>query len=190
MYNYCKKDIIIIELQKSLENLKLLPSEYSKLEVRYDELKIRYDELSKQHEKTSDKLDLKISQCDTFIQNLAREGSNKPTTTNNTINNTIRNHLSPTFTIDKLEEKKLEEKVEEVKKEDIKTDEIKTEEKTASVIEGVKKSFCGKGSCKVSCKNKGIAAIAIILILVAAGVYGYKQYRQKIVLRLLKLSWC
>ena len=87
---------------------------YKELEVRYDELKIRYDELSKQHEKTIDKLELKISQCDTFIQNLAREASNKPTTTNNnTINNSIRNHLSPTFTIDKLEEKKLEETIRE-----------------------------------------------------------------------------
>ena len=92
-----------------------LNEKYKALEVRYDELKIRYDELSKQHEKTIDKLELKISQCDTFIQNLAREASNKPTTTNNnnTINNSIRNHLSPTFTIDKLEDKKLEETMRE-----------------------------------------------------------------------------
>jgi hypothetical protein len=79
------------------------------LKVRHEELKIRYDELSKQHEKTIEKLELKISQCDSFIQTLAREGSNKPTTTtNNTINN-IRNHLSSTYTIDKLEPKTVEE---------------------------------------------------------------------------------
>jgi len=103
-----KKEMIILDLQQKVEELK-------DFKIKHDELKIRYDELSKQHEKTIDKLELKISQCDTFIQNLAREASNKPTTTNNnnTINNSIRNHLSPTFTIDKLEDKKLEETMRE-----------------------------------------------------------------------------
>ena len=97
---------VIIDLKQNLEKNSIKHDEHIKLQVKYDEL-------SKQHEKTIEKLELKISQCDTFIQNLAREGSNKPTTTNNTINNTIRNHLSPTFTIDKLEEKKLEETMRE-----------------------------------------------------------------------------
>ena len=51
---------------------------------------------------------MKISQCDSFIQKLALEGASKPTTTNNTVNNTIRNHLSPTYTLDKLENTQLE----------------------------------------------------------------------------------
>ena len=104
-----KKDSIIVTLQESLKEKDCIINEYLQLKVRHEELKIRYDELSKQHEKTIEKLELKISQCDSFIQTLAREGSNKPTTTtNNTINN-IRNHLSSTYTIDKLEPKTVEE---------------------------------------------------------------------------------
>ena len=75
--------------------------EYIKLNTRYDELKLQY-------EKTIAKLEMKINQCDSFIQKLALEGASKPTTTNNTVNNTIRNHLSPKYTLDKLENKKLE----------------------------------------------------------------------------------
>jgi hypothetical protein len=99
---------VITDLKLNLEKNSIKHDEHIKLQVKYDEL-------SKQHEKTIEKLELKISQCDTFIQNLAREASNKPTTTNNnnTINNSIRNHLSPTFTIDKLEDKKLEETMRE-----------------------------------------------------------------------------
>ena len=74
----------------------------------YTKLKVSYDILEKQHEKTITKLELKIAQCDAFIQTLAREGSNKVTTTNNTVNNTIRNQLSSTYTVDNLEPKQLE----------------------------------------------------------------------------------
>jgi Zinc-finger of C2H2 type len=75
---------------------------------KHTKLQVSYDILEKQHEKTITKLELKIAQCDAFIQTLAREGSNKVTTTNNTINNTIRNQLSSTYTVESLEPKQLE----------------------------------------------------------------------------------
>jgi len=81
-------------------------------ELEYIKLKIRYEDLEKQHERMISKLEMKISQCDSFIQTIAREGSNKPTTTHNTINN-VRNQLSSTFTLDNLEPKKLEETMRE-----------------------------------------------------------------------------
>ena len=89
------------ELQKTLEKVKVDNDNYLTLRVRYEELE-------KQHDKTITKLELKIAQCDAFIQTLAREGSNKVTTTHNTVNNTIRNQLSSTYTVDGLEPKQLE----------------------------------------------------------------------------------
>ena len=87
--------------------------EYIKLKVEYDKLTEQHNKLTEQYEKTITKLELKISQCDTFIQTLARDGATKATTTtNNTVNN-IRNILSPTYTLDKLEPKKIEEKIRE-----------------------------------------------------------------------------
>ena len=107
--NTNKEQLIII--QNSSKRIEQLEINVKKNIVDHDDyikLQVKYDELSKQHEKTIEKLELKISQCDSFIQTLAREGSNKPTTTtNNTINN-IRNHLSSTYTIDKLESKTVE----------------------------------------------------------------------------------
>lgn len=83
-------------------------------QLKYNELQTRYDELSKQHDKTISKLEIKISQCDSFIQMLAREGSNKPTTTTtNTVNNNIRNVLSSEYTLDKLESTHIEETLRE-----------------------------------------------------------------------------
>ena len=90
--------------------IKDLQNTIEKTKVDYDNyltLKVRYEDLEKRHEKTINKLELKISQCDSFIQTLAREGSNKVTTTHNTINN-IRSQLSSTYTIDNLEPKQLE----------------------------------------------------------------------------------
>ena len=74
----------------------------------YIKIKVRYEELEKQHEKTITKLELKIAQCDTFIQTLAREGSNKVTATSNTVINNIRNQLSTTYTLDTLQPKQIE----------------------------------------------------------------------------------
>jgi len=91
----------IKELQISLEKNKVDQEKYNKLQGRFEELE-------KQHDKTISKLELKIAQCDAFIQTLAREGSNKVTTTHNTVNNTIRNQLSSTYTVDSLEPKQLE----------------------------------------------------------------------------------
>jgi hypothetical protein len=100
------------EKQSLSDNLiKELQTRLEKSTVDHDNhltLKVRYEELEKQHDKTITKLELKISQCDAFIQTLAREGSNKVTTTNNTVNNTIRNHLSSTYTVEGLEPKQLE----------------------------------------------------------------------------------
>jgi hypothetical protein len=100
------------EKQSLSDNLiKDLQTRLEKTTVDHDNyltLKVRYEELEKQHDKTITKLELKISQCDAFIQTLAREGSNKVTTTNNTVNNTIRNHLSSTYTVEGLEPKQLE----------------------------------------------------------------------------------
>ena len=88
--------------------------EYIKLKVEYDKLTEQHNKLTEQYEKTITKLELKINQCDIFIQTLARDGVTKATTTttNNTVNN-IRNILSPTYTLDKLEPKKIEEKIRE-----------------------------------------------------------------------------
>ena len=102
------KDMIISHKEELAYKKSIDHDEYTKLQVRYEEIKDRYDILEKQHEKTITKLELKIAQCDAFIQTLAREGSNKVTTTNNTVNNTIRNQLSSTYTVDNLEPKQLE----------------------------------------------------------------------------------
>jgi len=102
------KDMIISHKEDLVSKKTKEHDEHTKLQVRYEELKDRYDILEKQHEKTITKLELKIAQCDAFIQTLAREGSNKVTTTNNTINNTIRNQLSSTYTVESLEPKQLE----------------------------------------------------------------------------------
>lgn len=92
----------IKEIQKTLRQNTADRDSYIKLQVRYEDLEI-------QHEKTISKLELKIAQCDSFIQTLAREGSQKvTTTTNNTVHNNIRNHLSSTYTVDTLEPKQLE----------------------------------------------------------------------------------
>ena len=95
------KDMIISHKEEMTSKKSIEHDEYTKL-------KVSYDILEKQHEKTITKLELKIAQCDAFIQTLAREGSNKVTTTNNTVNNTIRNQLSSTYTVDNLEPKQLE----------------------------------------------------------------------------------
>jgi acyl carrier protein len=102
------KDMTISHKEELVSKKTKEHDEHTKLQVRYEELKDRYDILEKQHEKTITKLESKIAQCDAFIQTLAREGSNKVTTTNNTINNTIRNQLSTTYTVDSLEPKQLE----------------------------------------------------------------------------------
>ena len=102
------KDMTISHKEELVSKKTKEHDEHTKLQVRYEELKDRCDILEKQHEKTITKLELKIAQCDAFIQTLAREGSNKVTTTNNTINNTIRNQLSSTYTVDNLEPKQLE----------------------------------------------------------------------------------
>jgi hypothetical protein len=105
----------IIELEQMLVNhentIKELQTRIEKSTVdheKYNKLQGRFEELEKQHDKTISKLELKIAQCDAFIQTLAREGSNKVTTTHNTVNNTIRNHLSSTYTVEGLEPKQLE----------------------------------------------------------------------------------
>jgi hypothetical protein len=101
-------DNLIKELQTRLEKSTVDHDNYLTLKVRYEELEKQHDLLEKQHDKTISKLELKIAQCDAFIQTLAREGSNKVTTTHNTVNNTIRNHLSSTYTVEGLEPKQLE----------------------------------------------------------------------------------
>jgi len=96
----------IIIKEKKIDNLQKLIDENKDLLLRYTKLEVKHEELEKQHEKTIAKLEMKITQCDSFIQKLALEGSNKVTsTTNNTVTNTIRNQLSPTYT---LENKQLE----------------------------------------------------------------------------------
>ena len=104
---------IINESKEYKESLYFQDLKYAKLEVKYEELFKKYEDLEKQHEKTIAKLEMKITQCDSFIQKLALEGASKPTTTtNNTVNN-IRNQLSSTYTLDKLEPKKLEDTMRE-----------------------------------------------------------------------------
>ena len=105
---------IIKELSaKNEKNEKLIVEQQQKMTTDYNEyikLQVRYEDLEKQHEKTISKLELKIAQCDSFIQSIAREGSNKVTTTNNI---SVRNQLSSTFTLDNLEPKKIEETMRE-----------------------------------------------------------------------------
>jgi hypothetical protein len=96
--------LYILTLKVRYEELEKNTVDYE----NYNKLQGRFEELDKQHDKTITKLELKIAQCDAFIQTLAREGSNKVTTTHNTVNNTIRNQLSSTYTVDGLEPKQLE----------------------------------------------------------------------------------
>jgi len=112
---YIKLKVIHEELRRNHDDMKNrdLLLTHTKLEIKYEELYKQHEELKNQHEKMISKLEMKISQCDTFIQTLARDGSNKPTTTNNTVNNTVRNQLSATFTLDGLEPKKIEETMRE-----------------------------------------------------------------------------
>ena len=105
--NLEEKEAYIKKLTDELKNKELI---YTKIEVKYDDLYKNNEELKQQHEKMINKLEMKIYQCDSFIQTLARDGSNKVTTTNNV---TVRNQLSPTFTLDSLESKKLEETMRE-----------------------------------------------------------------------------
>lgn len=100
------KDIIIDELYKKI-------NEYKETELNFIKLTVKYDSLKEEHEKTINKLEMKISQCDSFIQTIAREGSNKVTTT---INN-IRNQLSTKYILNNLEPKKIEETMREHYKE-------------------------------------------------------------------------
>lgn len=98
------------EQEKTIKNLQHESKDYDTLKIDHKILKEKYEDLKNQYKKTISKLEQKISQCDSFIQTLAREGSNKPTTTtHNTINNTIRNALSSDYTLEKLEQKQLEE---------------------------------------------------------------------------------
>jgi len=98
------------EQEKTIKNLQHESKDYDTLKIDHKILKEKYEDLKNQYEKTISKLEQKISQCDSFIQTLAREGSNKPTTkTNNKINNTIINALSTDYTLEKLEQKQLEE---------------------------------------------------------------------------------
>ena len=96
-----EKDLTILNLKNQLD-------EHKNYYIEYIKLKVEHEKLTEQHEKTIAKLEMKINQCDSFIQKLALEGAAKPTTTNNTVHNTIRNQLSPTYTLDKLENKQLE----------------------------------------------------------------------------------
>jgi hypothetical protein len=73
------------------------------------------------------------------------------------------------------EEKKIENTSTEVKEQAVAAkEEVKTQE-------APKKTCCSGGNaCKISCKNKGMIAGAILLVLIIAASYGYKQYIQKI----------
>jgi len=125
----CAKYIIMKKEEIYIENIEKLHLDYSEKikqqentikELRkmlqqhtfeyenHIKLQVRYEDLEKQHEKTITKLELKIAQCDSFIQTLAHEGSRKVTTTNNTVHNNIRNQLSSIYTVDKLEPKQIE----------------------------------------------------------------------------------
>lgn len=75
-----------------------------------------------------------------------------------------------------------ENKTEEVKAEEVKTKKAKVEkvEKKTSLVENAKKVCCPKGLCKLNCKNKGMIAGVVVLLLLIAGSYGYKTYRQKV----------
>jgi len=103
----------IKEKNLTILNLKNQLDKHDNYYIEYIKLKVEHDKLTEQYEKTITKLELKISQCDTFIQTLARDGATKVTTTNNNTVNNIRNILSPTYTLDKLEPKKIEEKIRE-----------------------------------------------------------------------------
>ena len=105
-FNYSED--MIVKLYKINETNTIDHDEYIKL-------KVRYDDLEKQHEKTITKLEIKLNKYEAIVEGLAKDGMNKPTTTTNTVNNnnTIRNQLSSTYTLEKLESKKLEQTLRE-----------------------------------------------------------------------------
>ena len=99
----------LLQQENTIKDLQKMLQQHTVEYENHIKLQVRYEDLEKQHEKTITKLELKIAQCDSFIQTLAHEGSRKiTTTTNNTVHNTIRNQLSSTYTVDKLEPKQLE----------------------------------------------------------------------------------
>ncbi len=73
-------------------------------------------------------------------------------------------------------EHEVEDKIEEVK--DAQVEEIKKDETAAKKVE---KKCCGIGSCKSeSCKKYGMYIAGGVLILLIAGSFAFKQYRQKV----------
>src|SRR6266567_902633 len=72
---------------------------------------------------------------------------------------------------------KVEDKIEEVKEE--KTVEKTEDKKVEDTIS--EKKCCGTGLCsKKNCKKHGMILAGVVLILLIAGSFVYKQYRQKI----------
>jgi hypothetical protein len=93
-----KEHIIETYKQKLLEQEKV----YTSLKISYDHLQTKYNEDKEEYT-------TRINKFESILERLASDAVNKPTvtTTNNTVNNNVRNILSPIYTLDSLEEKKL-----------------------------------------------------------------------------------
>lgn len=107
-YTISHQEQIIVDLRQVVRDYTDTKDENTTMKLSLQHLQERYSELEVLYERTVNKLEQKISQCDSFIQNLARDGMNKPTTTNNnTVNNQIKNVLSPVYTMETLEQKQI-----------------------------------------------------------------------------------
>lgn len=111
------------ELTNKLENTTVDRDEYISMKVRYEDHEKNHQQTLEKLEKERERMMMsiekererimttfgsKIEQCDSFIQTLAKDGSNKVTTTTTNVVNNIRNQLSTTYTLDKLEQEQIE----------------------------------------------------------------------------------
>jgi hypothetical protein len=119
------KEYIVIKIEqnykKEIENIKAefyknykkeVNDILKKKEKEYDTLKISFDFLQTQYNQLLEEYKIKTNKYEATLERFATEAINKPTTTNNTVNNNIlRDHLSMKYTIDSLTDNQIEQRI-------------------------------------------------------------------------------
>ena len=98
-----------LEYKKKLDEAQLCyKEELNKQEQRFVQLKNLYETLQEQYTEVKEEYKVRQNKFDSVLERLAVDAVNKPSssTTNNTVNN-IRNVLSSTYTLEKLDENEL-----------------------------------------------------------------------------------
>lgn len=84
-------------------------------EKQYELLKLSFDHVQSNYNNLKEEYTIKINKYEAILERLAMDAVNKPisttTTTNNTVNNIVRDHLSTVYTIDSLTDKQIEERI-------------------------------------------------------------------------------